>query len=248
MIRERVISLASLAGRTGRGVRVAVIDSGVHASHPHVGGIVHVAAFDDGGQHANDVTDRLGHGTAVAAAIREKVPGAELLSAKVFDRSLAATAAALAAAIRWAADQRARLINLSLGTTNRDHAAALSDAIAHASQAGALVVAAAPDAAHDWLPGAMSGVIAVALDWECPRDACRLVHTDTAGLEASASGYPRPIPGVPPERNLKGQSFAVANVTGLLALVFESNTIASIGELRSCVDTLVKSDDSDKPL
>ena len=33
-----------------------------------------------------------------------------------------------------------------------------------------------------------------------------------------ASGYPRPIPGVPPERNLKGISFAVANVTGLLCL------------------------------
>jgi hypothetical protein len=32
-----------------------------------------------------------------------------------------------------------------------------------------------------------------------------------------ASGYPRPIPGVPPERNLSGISFAVANVTDWLA-------------------------------
>ncbi len=32
-----------------------------------------------------------------------------------------------------------------------------------------------------------------------------------------ASGYPRPAPGIPPERNLKGLSFAVANVTGALA-------------------------------
>ena len=32
-----------------------------------------------------------------------------------------------------------------------------------------------------------------------------------------ASGFPRPVPGVPPERNLKGTSFAVANVTGVLA-------------------------------
>lgn len=36
-------------------------------------------------------------------------------------------------------------------------------------------------------------------------------------MVARASGYPRPIPGVPPERNLKGISFAVANVTGVLA-------------------------------
>jgi hypothetical protein len=37
-----------------------------------------------------------------------------------------------------------------------------------------------------------------------------------------ASGYPRPIPGVPPERNLKGISFAVANATGLLCLHLSS--------------------------
>jgi hypothetical protein len=34
-----------------------------------------------------------------------------------------------------------------------------------------------------------------------------------------ASPYPRPIPGVPPERNLNGISFAVANATGALAAV-----------------------------
>jgi hypothetical protein len=32
-----------------------------------------------------------------------------------------------------------------------------------------------------------------------------------------ASGYPRPIPGVPADRNLHGISFAVANVTGFVA-------------------------------
>ena len=32
-----------------------------------------------------------------------------------------------------------------------------------------------------------------------------------------ASGYPRPVPGVPPQRNLSGVSFAVGNVTGHLA-------------------------------
>ena len=237
-----MLSLGSLAGRTGAGVRVAVIDSGVHDSHPHVGGIAAAVAFDDAGRQAGDVTDRLGHGTAVAGAIREKAPDAALLAVKVFDRSLAATASALASAIRWAADQRAHLINLSLGTRNPEHQEVLADAIAHASRAGALVVAAAPDAAHRWLPGALNGVIAVALDWDCPRDACRIVLTDADSVHASASGYPRPIPGVSPERNLKGQSFAVANVTGLLALVVESNVLAGPGEQRSRLEALVTPD------
>jgi hypothetical protein len=34
-----------------------------------------------------------------------------------------------------------------------------------------------------------------------------------------ASGFPRPIPGVPPEKNLQGPSFAVANATGVLAAI-----------------------------
>ena len=40
-------------------------------------------------------------------------------------------------------------------------------------------------------------------------------------LAVSASPYPRPIPGVPLARNLNGISFAVANVTGVLALLLE---------------------------
>jgi hypothetical protein len=233
----RLVSLGSLAGCSGLGVRVAVIDSGVHASHPHVHGISSEAAFDDAGSPAADAVDRLGHGTAVAAAIREKAPDAELLSVKVFDRSLAATAAALASAICWAADQGARLINLSLGTTNPEHAAALAAAIDHATRAGAIVVAAAPDARHAWLPGGLDGVVAVALDWDCPRDACRIVLTDAARLDASASGYPRPIPGVPPERNLRGVSFAVANACGLLALVVQEISARSAGDLRAWLES-----------
>ena len=72
----RVISPSSLAGRTGRGVRVAIIDSGVHVGHPHVGAIAGGVAFDEHGLEHADLVDRVGHGTAVAAAIHEKAPDA----------------------------------------------------------------------------------------------------------------------------------------------------------------------------
>ena len=112
---------------------------------------------------------------------------------------------------------RARFINLSLGTSNPDHEAALSTAVANARAAGSEVVAAAPQAGVRWLPGAISGVIAVELDWTLPRDACRIEEREGVIVRIQAAGLPRPIPGVPPERNLKGASFAVANATGLLA-------------------------------
>jgi hypothetical protein len=55
---------------------VAIIDSGVYAAHPHVGSVAGGIAIDQNGHEHDDYADRLGHGTAVAAAIREKAPDA----------------------------------------------------------------------------------------------------------------------------------------------------------------------------
>lgn len=194
---------------------VAVVDSGIHAGHPHVGEVAGGIHFRADGATDDDWIDRLGHGTAVAAAIREKAPGAGLLAVRVFERSLATSAAVLARAIAWSAEQGAAFINLSLGTANPAHAEVLRAALAAAVRRGATVVAAARHEEVDWYPGALPGAVGVLLDWECPRGEIREVGSVGARRYA-ASGYPRPIPGVPPEWNLKGISFAVANVTGVL--------------------------------
>ena len=207
---------------------VAVVDSGVRAPHPHVpavNGGVDLSGTDE----RLDYTDQLGHGTAVAAAIIEKAPEADLLAVKVFDRSLATTAETLARAIVWSADHGARLINLSLGTTNALRAALLREAVAHACGRGALVVSAREMDAQRWLPGSLSDVAGVQVDWECERDAL-VLDADTPGV-FHASGYPRPIPGVPRERNLSGISFAVANTTGFLARLLQDAP-----EIRSLAD------------
>jgi subtilisin family serine protease len=206
----------ALVGRTGRGVRVAVVDSGIAAGHSHVGDVA-------GGTHLlpdgddQDYADRIGHGTAVAAAIREKAPGVELLAVRVFDHELATTADVLARGIVWAADHGARLINLSLGTDNPAHEPALAAAVRYAATHHALVVAALGEGR---LPGALDSVVGVELDWDCPRDEVGVREEQNRPI-FTASGYPRPIPGVPPDRNLKGISFAVANVSGILARLLE---------------------------
>lgn len=217
----QILRLDALAGLTGRGVRVAIIDSGVHAAHPHVQGIAGGLAFDDFGDAHPDYVDRLGHGTAVTAVIREKAPAAEVWALKVFDAQLATTTAALVAALEWAVHQRVHLVNLSLGTPSRDHAPALARAVADALQAGVTIVAAGPTPQTSWLPGSFPGVLAVSVDWTMPRDHCALDSSRAEHPRAAASGYPRPIPGVPPERNLRGLSFAVANVSGLMARALE---------------------------
>jgi subtilisin family serine protease len=205
-----------------RSVRVAVIDSGVHAAHPHVGGVAGGVGISADGSEHDDYVDRLGHGTAVTAVIREKAPAAEIFVIKVFDRELAATGTALVAACRRALREHADIVNLSLGTTNPDHAAALSEVVAELRDSGALIVAAGEQEGVRWLPGSLDGVCGVTLDWSLDRNEIR--STGASGRIAyRASGYPRPIPGVPVERNLKGLSFAVANVTGVLAAERESS-------------------------
>src|SRR5262245_11805355 len=168
------ISLAALAGRTGRGVTVAVVDSGIHAAHPHVQGISGGVAFDAYGQVGSDVTDRLGHGTAVAAAIREKAPEASLQTLKVFDTTLATSGRALVAAITWAIDHATDIINLSLGTENTDHADALRTVVDTAAARGVLIVSAAPQDGVAWLPGGLPGVVGVEVDWSQGRDCCEV--------------------------------------------------------------------------
>jgi subtilisin family serine protease len=206
---------------TGRGVRVAVVDSGIHAQHPHVCGVEDGVAVREDGSLGADYADWLGHGTAVAAAIREKARDAALIAIKVFWRELATSASSLEAGIDQASSRGAAVVNLSLGTQNELHRASLERAVAQARDRGALIVAALEDGGVRWLPGDIDGVIPVLLDWSCPREAYRLAVS--GGRQAIVtSGYPRDIPNVSRERNLQGISFAVANASGFVARAREA--------------------------
>jgi subtilisin family serine protease len=226
-----------LAGYTGKGIRIAVIDSGVHAAHPHVGGVAEGVAIREDGTLDDDFVDRLGHGTAVAAAIREKAPDAEIIAVKVFWRTLATSVAVLMRAIDEACARGAAVVNLSLGTNDGRHRAELADAIARARAKGVLIVSAMDDEpAAPWLPGALADVVPVRVDWTCARDQYGIVSDHGRSIVA-ASGYPRDIPGVPRERNLKGISFAVANATGFVARALEA---APSADRAAVFDTLAR--------
>jgi subtilisin family serine protease len=136
-------------------VRVAVIDSGLDVDHPEFAGRVAFEQSFVGG----DVADHEGHGTFVAGIIAaalgngQGIAGiafpAQLLVAKVVRADGSIGPDAEAKAIHWAADQGARVINLSLGglrdpiARKRDtYSRAEQDAISYAYGKGAVVVAA----------------------------------------------------------------------------------------------------------
>ena len=125
---------------------------------------------------------------------------------------------------RWSAPRlgdplNAQIVNLSLGTKNTDHETRSADVVRRLRQPAPIVIAAGEQAGIRWLPGSIPGVWSVIARLVGAARACWLDRLDQNGASFRASGFPRPIPGVPPERNLKGLSFAVANVTGIVARI-----------------------------
>jgi subtilisin family serine protease len=224
---------------SGRGVKVAVIDSGVNAAHPHILGPVKTimlgAAHSGGSQE-----DRLGHGTAVTAAIQEKAPDAEYFAVKLFGSSLRATTSLLIEAIEWAVENRMDVINLSLGTGKIEARERFQALVDRARSAGSVLVSARVNNLHPMLPGSLPQVIGVDVDWNVPRNRYRIETTD-GSCAFFASGYPRSLPGVPRERNLNGISFAVANMSGFVARACELVRVRSFDTICSALAAEISS-------
>jgi serine protease AprX len=157
---------------TGRGVRVAVLDTGIDLTHPDLmGRIVETAVF------AGDdvVTDRHGHGTHVAGIIAGSgsfsqgrytgmAPAALLLIGKVLGDDGTGWSSDVMAGIDWAVWHRAQVINLSLSSEHYgDGSDALSLFCDAAVQQGVVVCVAAgnngPDPLTIGAPGCARQVI-----------------------------------------------------------------------------------------
>ncbi|MCE2516080.1 MAG: S8 family serine peptidase, partial [Acidobacteria bacterium] len=122
----------TFADLTGRGVRVAIIDSGLDPSRVdfarNVVGGVSIQADDDGTlRRSADYGDEAGHGTACAGILRGLAPEAELSIIRIFDAFLSARASVLEAALEYAGEAGAHVINASLGVTDTAVAGRLRD-------------------------------------------------------------------------------------------------------------------------
>ncbi|MGH9126989.1 MAG: S8 family serine peptidase [Acidimicrobiales bacterium] len=213
-------------GATGRGVRVAVIDSGVEADHAALEGCVDVAGgiavrmdpsgatIDDPGPHADD----FGHGTACAGIIHSLAPEARITSVKVLGAGLSGKAAAFLRGLAWAIEAGFDVINLSLGTSRREWALPFYELCDRAYFRGSLVVTAANNVAGPSFPSMFAAVVSVACNLS--EDPFHFHFNPDPPTEFLARGINVDVAWRGNTRAIStGNSFAAPHIAGIAALI-----------------------------
>ncbi|HEV7961619.1 MAG TPA: type VII secretion-associated serine protease mycosin, partial [Actinoplanes sp.] len=215
----------------GAGVTVAVIDSGVDATHVDLAGQV-LPGLDLVDPKGNGDTDLVGHGTTVSAIIAGRsddsagvvgiAPKAKILPVRVLDeQNRYDDAMIVAKGVRWAVDHGARVINLSLG--GNGSSAALGAALDYAFAKDVVVVActgnaSASSSAGVWYPAREPGVLAVA---GMEKDGNALWSGSITGKETVVTAPATQLVGARPDGywRVQGTSFAAPMVSATAALV-----------------------------
>jgi serine protease len=197
------------AGRPGgRGVRVAVVDTGIaykrfgphYPKSPDFAGTRFVAPYDFVG-HDRHPYDLYGHGTHVAGTIAEQTDngtavtglayGASIMPVRVLDKDGYGDAATIAKGLRYAANHGAKIINLSFEFPSYVHAAEIPDivsAMRYAARKGSLVVAAAGNEGAPTIAYPARGSAALAVGSTTPRGCLAEYSNSGKGLALVAPG------------------------------------------------------------
>jgi len=211
---------------TGRGVTVAIIDSGVEAGHDELKGkvIESVEAKVQGSRVAfepSDGVDSAGHGTACAGIISRIAPDAEFASIKVLGAGGLGDGQVFLAGLEYAIKKRYKVINLSLGTTKPQFFSPLHDLLDRAYQAGCIVVAAANNLPQPSFPSVFSSSL-ISVIKSAETDPLRFGFHYGEVIELTAPGVNVRTAWLDNgHRTLTGNSFACPHITGIVARLLE---------------------------
>jgi subtilisin family serine protease len=214
-------------GSTGRGVRVAVIDSGIEHDHPALGGAVRGGVIVEYDRRTktqvrlvDDPTPRdlYGHGTACAGIIHALAPEAELYSVRVFSRDLSGKALQFAGGVRWAIDHGMQVANLSLSTSLREYYGLFHELADDAYFQGLALVSAVNNIPAPSYPSLYAAVISVAA--HAGQDPFTYYYNPSPPVEFGAPGIDVEVPWVNKQTvTSTGNSFAAPHIAGLVALI-----------------------------
>lgn len=220
---DRSVLQGVLDAGTGKGVRVALLDTGVDEDHPELANRI-AASYElvrsDGGYSCVSAkgTDEVGHGTACAGIIKRLAPEVELHSLKVIGANARGSSDELVQGLKWAIENKMHVVSASLGTLDRRSRDRISDLADEAFYDGIVVVAAANNRGQTAYPANLSSVLAV--DCEALDAALSFRYRLNMPIELEANGIyveaPSPGGGT---KFYTGTSFACPHASAIIARI-----------------------------
>lgn len=228
--------------RSGAGVTVAIVDSGVAeipSTVPIARSMVVELGDDDGPPSVveGDHRDLTGHGTACAAIVRSLAPDAELVSVRVLGSNLKGRAEAFAAGVSWCIDEGIDIVNLSLSTSNERHVSTFHQLVDRATWRRTLIVSAMNNVRKPTIPSEFAGVFSVACAPVADRETIR--YNPDGPAEWAAAGIEVEVQwGESGSVVATGNSFAAPVITGHLARIRGAHPGLAAWQVRAVLASL----------
>jgi subtilisin len=222
-------------GSTGKGVRVAIVDSGVDPDHPLVGKVQQAVTIGDPDKVEvlpDTEGDLCGHGTACAGIVRSIAPDCEIVSVRVLGAGYTGSGPVLMAGLEWAVDEKFDLINMSLSTTKRQFSEFLHELADDAYFNNTMIVASAHNMPVESYPWRFSSVLSVGShDQKGP---LTFFYNPDPPVEFFAPGLDLDVPRIGGSTlRCSGNSFATPHMTGICALILGKHPELTPFQLKS---------------
>jgi subtilisin len=234
---ERVTREWAFGASAGKGARVCILDSGVDASHPSVGGLDSAVAISLGDDEETVVEedtegDVSGHGTACAGIVRALAPEALISSVRVLGSSFTGSGAILLAGLRYAIEEGFDVINMSLSTTKKPFASVLHELADTAYFKRTVLVASAHNMPVESYPWRFSSVISVGSHEE--PDPLAFFYNPSPPVEFFGRGVNVEVPWSGGRTlTVSGNSFATPHLSAICALILAKHPELTPFQLKS---------------
>lgn len=239
---ERITPEWAWGGSSGEGVKVAVVDSGIDATHPDVGDVQGYVAIHEGEDlklvyDTETHEDSFGHGTACAGVIRSIAPACELYSVKVLGGKNTGKGRVFAAGLRWAIDSGMHVCNLSLGTTKRDFFSIFHELADDAYFKNVALITAANNMPIPSYPSVYSSVISVAS--HAVQDPYVFYYNPKPPVEFGALGIDVNLAWLDHKRRtMTGNSYASPHLAGVVAKILGNHPGLTVFQLKTILREL----------
>jgi subtilisin len=212
---------------TGKGIRVAVVDSGIEHDHPALDGCVRggvIVEYDSKARNYHRIrpddkpADVSGHGTACAGIIHSIAPEAELYSVRVLGRNMGGRAIQFAAGLDWAIENDMHIVNMSLSTSLEEFFGLFHDLTDQAYFKNMSLICAVNNLPEPSYPSLFSSVISVAA--HAGKDPYTYYYNTNPPVEFGAPGIDIEVAWNRGQYlTCTGNSFAAPHIVGITTLI-----------------------------